>query len=160
VLECEQLYADAHCHGGALHRMSAFHVFFRMGLCSFLVFRMQYTCDVIVVPCCMNTTISAPFLSQKTVVISFLAARCLFTLFRLVCWIYVHPLLWLLYQELTLLPAKRPSSFGCKPPSHDKAVIFEERLRHSVHTSTNVHHKPQAKQKRTSKNTWVATSTI
>jgi hypothetical protein len=38
--QCEQLYADAHCHGGALHRMSAFHA-----LCSewpysvFLVFR-------------------------------------------------------------------------------------------------------------------------
>jgi hypothetical protein len=27
VLECEQLYADAHCHWGTLHRMSAFHAF-------------------------------------------------------------------------------------------------------------------------------------
>jgi hypothetical protein len=29
VLECEQLCADAHCHGGALrvYRMSAFHAF-------------------------------------------------------------------------------------------------------------------------------------
>jgi hypothetical protein len=29
VLECEQLYSyvDAHCHGGALHRISAFHTF-------------------------------------------------------------------------------------------------------------------------------------
>jgi hypothetical protein len=27
VLECEQLYADVHCHGGALHRMSAFDAF-------------------------------------------------------------------------------------------------------------------------------------
>jgi hypothetical protein len=27
VLECEQLYADAHCHGEALHQMSAFNAF-------------------------------------------------------------------------------------------------------------------------------------
>jgi hypothetical protein len=27
VLECEQLYADMHRHGGALHHMSAFHTF-------------------------------------------------------------------------------------------------------------------------------------
>jgi hypothetical protein len=25
--QCEQLYADAQCHGGALHRMSAFNGF-------------------------------------------------------------------------------------------------------------------------------------
>jgi hypothetical protein len=29
--------------------------------------------DVIVVPCCMNSTISTPFLSKKTIAISFLA---------------------------------------------------------------------------------------
>jgi hypothetical protein len=28
VLECEQQYADAHCHGGALQSMSALHIFF------------------------------------------------------------------------------------------------------------------------------------
>jgi hypothetical protein len=33
----------------------------------------QYTSDVIVVPCCMNSTISTPFLSQKAAAISFLA---------------------------------------------------------------------------------------
>jgi hypothetical protein len=27
VLECQQLYEDAYYHGGALHRMSAFHIF-------------------------------------------------------------------------------------------------------------------------------------
>jgi hypothetical protein len=27
VLECEQLYVKAYCHGEALHRMSAFHTF-------------------------------------------------------------------------------------------------------------------------------------
>jgi hypothetical protein len=34
---------------------------------------LQYTSDVIVAHCCMNSTISIPFLSQKTVAISFLA---------------------------------------------------------------------------------------
>jgi hypothetical protein len=33
----------------------------------------QYTCDIIAVPCRMNSTISTPFLSQKAVAISFLA---------------------------------------------------------------------------------------
>jgi hypothetical protein len=33
----------------------------------------KYTSDVIAVPCCMNSTISTPFLSQKTAAISFLA---------------------------------------------------------------------------------------
>jgi hypothetical protein len=28
VLKSEQLYVDAHCHGGALHHMSAFHAFY------------------------------------------------------------------------------------------------------------------------------------
>jgi hypothetical protein len=27
MLECKQLYADMHWHGGALHQMSAFHTF-------------------------------------------------------------------------------------------------------------------------------------
>jgi hypothetical protein len=34
---------------------------------------LQYTSDAIVVPCCMNFTISTPFLTQETVAISFLA---------------------------------------------------------------------------------------
>jgi hypothetical protein len=33
----------------------------------------QDNSDIIVIPCCMNSTISTPFLSQKTVAISFLA---------------------------------------------------------------------------------------
>jgi hypothetical protein len=37
----------------------------------------QYTSDVTVVPCCMNSTISTPFLSQKTDALSFLADVCL-----------------------------------------------------------------------------------
>jgi hypothetical protein len=40
----------------------------------FIVFRTKYTSGVIMVPCCMNSTISTPFLSQKTD-ISFLACR-------------------------------------------------------------------------------------
>jgi hypothetical protein len=37
----------------------------------------QNTSDVVMVPCCMNSTISTPFLSQKTVASSFLADVCL-----------------------------------------------------------------------------------
>jgi hypothetical protein len=66
--------------------MLAFHAF-----CSewpyavFLVFRTQYTSDVIVVHCCVISTISTPFLTQKTVAISFLAGRQrLFKLYRFV----------------------------------------------------------------------------
>jgi hypothetical protein len=57
----------------------------------------QYTSDVIVVPCCMSSTINAPFLSQNIVAISILAGRHLFKFFRLVSWICVHLLLWLLF---------------------------------------------------------------
>jgi hypothetical protein len=42
------------------------------GPMQFIFSVLQYTCDVIVTPYCMNATISTPFLSQKTVVISFL----------------------------------------------------------------------------------------
>jgi hypothetical protein len=28
MLKCEQLYANAHFHGGALYHMSAFHAFY------------------------------------------------------------------------------------------------------------------------------------
>jgi hypothetical protein len=76
-----------HSHGEALHHMSAFHAF-----CSewpYAVFSSvsQYTSDITVVPCCMNSTISTLFLSQKTGVISFLAGRQhLFKLFWLLWW--------------------------------------------------------------------------
>jgi hypothetical protein len=76
LLQCKQLYANEHSYGEALRWMSAFHAF-----CSewpYAVFSIsQYTCDVIVVPCCMNYTISTPFLSQNTVAISLLAEVCL-----------------------------------------------------------------------------------
>jgi hypothetical protein len=59
---------------------------------------LQYTSDVTVAPCCMNSTISTPFLSQKTVTISFPAGRqCLFKLSQFVLWMCAHPLLWLLF---------------------------------------------------------------
>jgi hypothetical protein len=45
----------------------------------------QYSYLVIVVPCCVSSTISTPFLSQNIVAISFMAGRqCLFKLFRLI----------------------------------------------------------------------------
>jgi hypothetical protein len=43
------------------------------GPASFLIVS-QYTYDGIVVPCCVNSTMSAPFLSQKIVAVSFLQA--------------------------------------------------------------------------------------
>jgi hypothetical protein len=48
----------------------------------------QYTCDIIVVPCYMSSTISTPFFSKKTVAISILADNIyidFFSLFINVC---------------------------------------------------------------------------
>jgi hypothetical protein len=74
---------DVHCHGGALHQMSAFHAFCSEALHSFFGVS-QYTFDIIMVPCCMNFTITTPFLSHKTVAIRFVAGRqCLIELFWL-----------------------------------------------------------------------------
>jgi hypothetical protein len=57
---------------------------------------LQYTSDLIVVPCYMNFAINIPLLSQEMAAITFLASRqCLFRLFWLVWWMCVHPLLWL-----------------------------------------------------------------
>jgi hypothetical protein len=103
VLECGQLhsYADAHCDGGALQCMSEFHDFCSQwpALSSFFFSVFAYSSNYIMVPCYMNSTISAPFRSQKTVAISFLAGRRhLFKLFRLVWWMCMHPLLWLLFD--------------------------------------------------------------
>jgi hypothetical protein len=87
--------------------MSAFHAF-----CSewpyavFLVFR-----DTLLI--CghlfMNSTISTPLLSQKTVAISFLAGRqLLFKLLRFFWWMCVHPLLWLLTALWFQYPQMKP----------------------------------------------------
>jgi hypothetical protein len=57
----------------------------------FLVLHTQYTFDIILFPCCMNSAICTPFLSQKTVVISFLTGRqrCL-NVFWPFWWICIH----------------------------------------------------------------------
>jgi hypothetical protein len=58
--------------------MSAFHVFcYEWPYTDFIVF-CKYTSHIIVVlPCCMNSTISTPFLYLEIVVISFLVDVCL-----------------------------------------------------------------------------------
>jgi hypothetical protein len=65
----------------------------------FLVFRIKYTSDVIVVPCCVNSTISTFFISQKTVVTHQLSGRQMFVLFFSACLLCecVLPLLWMLF---------------------------------------------------------------
>jgi hypothetical protein len=63
VLECEQLYVDAHFPGGALHKTSAFYTFCSEWPYAVFFSVSQYTSDVIVVPCCMNWAISTPCLS-------------------------------------------------------------------------------------------------
>jgi hypothetical protein len=64
--------------------MSAFHAFCSEWPYAVLLTVSQYTPAIAVVPCSINSTISTPFLSQKTVAISFLAGRHLFKLFQLV----------------------------------------------------------------------------
>jgi hypothetical protein len=90
MLEWEHLYTD--CHGGALHWMSAFHAFSSEwpAVHSFFFSVLQYASGILVSPCCMNLTISTPFLSQKPVAVSFLAGRQhLFKLFWHVWWVCV-----------------------------------------------------------------------
>jgi hypothetical protein len=73
----ERLYADVHCHGGHYtvfqHTMS----FVLNDPTQFLCVS-QYTSHNIVVPYCMNSTISTPFLSQKTVAINQLSGKTRF----------------------------------------------------------------------------------
>jgi hypothetical protein len=67
------------------------HLLFRMALRSFISV-LQSSSYVIMVPCYINSTISTPFLSQKTIAISFLASRQrLFKLLRFVLRMCVHP---------------------------------------------------------------------
>jgi hypothetical protein len=84
VLECEQLYVDAHCHGGTLHLMSAFLAFY----CEFpyAVFLVFFSAHVTLLwpLVAWILTISTSFLSQKRVPIKFVVGRRLFKLFRLV----------------------------------------------------------------------------
>jgi hypothetical protein len=77
MLKCKQLYADMHCHGGtpnALCSEWSYEVFFSV---------LQYSSDITVVPCCINSTISTPFLSQETVAISFVAGNVCLNFFGL-----------------------------------------------------------------------------
>jgi hypothetical protein len=46
------------------------------GPAQFFLCVLQYIYDIVVVPCCMNSTISTPFVPQKTVII-YLAGVCL-----------------------------------------------------------------------------------
>jgi hypothetical protein len=58
-----------------------------------------YTCDVAVIPCCMNSTITTHFLScpKKQLLSAFWQADDIFLTFsRIVWWICLHPLLSLL----------------------------------------------------------------
>jgi hypothetical protein len=58
--------------------MSAFHAFYSQWPAVRSFFSVsQYTSDVTVVPCCMNSTIITPFLSQKAAVTKFLTDVCL-----------------------------------------------------------------------------------
>jgi hypothetical protein len=82
VLQYEWLYVDAHCHGGALYRMSAFPWTYAV-FCVFhtrVYFHNQYSCSVAENSCHQ--------LSGK---------QSLFKLLRLVWWMCVHPLFWLLF---------------------------------------------------------------
>jgi hypothetical protein len=54
--------------------ISISHLFILMALHSFFT-TLQYAYDVILVPCCVNSTISTPFLSQKTVAVRFMAFK-------------------------------------------------------------------------------------
>jgi hypothetical protein len=60
-----------HHHGGAQHRMSAFRAFCTESPKAVSFCDPQYACDVVVVACCMNSTISTA-LFQQTISISFL----------------------------------------------------------------------------------------
>jgi hypothetical protein len=53
--------------------MSAFHAFCCEWPYGAFFSVQQYISDVIVIPCCMNSTISTSFLSQKAVATNFLA---------------------------------------------------------------------------------------
>jgi hypothetical protein len=71
----EELYVDVHCHGGALHWMAAFHALCSAQPALHSSFSVSQYTSGIVMPCCINSTLSMPLLSKKTVAISFLADR-------------------------------------------------------------------------------------
>jgi hypothetical protein len=60
----------------------------------------HYNSDVIVVPCCMNSTISTPFLSQKTVAISFLVDNVCLNIFALYMNVCASTSLWFQHSQM------------------------------------------------------------
>jgi hypothetical protein len=61
-----------------------------------------YTSGVTMVPCCMNSTVSTPFLSKKTVAIRFLADICLNVFLALVnvCASTAFTALWFQHSQM------------------------------------------------------------
>jgi hypothetical protein len=82
MLECEQMYADVHCHGGSLHYVSSPQLLFWMVLHGFFSV-LQYTSGIIVAHCWMNSNISTSFLSFPRKQLLSASGRCLFKLFSL-----------------------------------------------------------------------------
>jgi hypothetical protein len=80
--------------------MSAFHAIFSEWPYAVLFSVLQYISYVIVVPSCMDPTISTPLLFQKAVVISLLADRHrLYKLFGLVLWMWASTALTALWFQ-------------------------------------------------------------
>lgn len=68
----------------------------------FIISVSQHTSDIIVVPCSMNSTISIPILSKKTVAINFRADNIHFNFYDLFCeCVYIHRFDWSLISTLT-----------------------------------------------------------
>jgi hypothetical protein len=90
------------------------HVFPEWSYAVFLVFRKQYTSYVSVVPCCMNSTTSTPFLSQKTAAVSILANNVCLNFFSLFgeC-VYDHCLTALWFQHSEMEPRFHHLLFIC-----------------------------------------------
>jgi hypothetical protein len=80
--------------------MSAFHGFFMNAILQILSVS-QYTCDVIVAPCCVNSTISTLFSapSQKTIAINFLADNIFLNFFGLFSSFTALTELWFQYSQ-------------------------------------------------------------
>jgi hypothetical protein len=97
VLEYEQLYADARCHGGVLRWMQAFHDFSSEWpyAVSFIVFAIHFWryCCLLLHEFHHQHSLPVPVHSFRL----FCGRQLLFKLFRLLWWMCVHPLLWQLF---------------------------------------------------------------
>jgi hypothetical protein len=96
LLKCEQLYADTRCHGGALHRISAFHT-----LCSEWLYAgpPPHNMPVILLwsPVAWISPSALYSCPRKQLPSAFWQADVCLNFFWLVWWMCVHPLLWLLF---------------------------------------------------------------